>query len=382
MRKFVIFIMMFTFATACKPATSVSTPDPILVTDPPASPTLAASTNTPSPEVATSPTQPATATLPSPTATLVPPTFTPEPFGDGIHWTKHPGNPVLSVGADGDWDDTLVGEPRVLRTADGFYMIFVGFDGTQSGGKFSPFYGYGLGAAISSDGLDWEKLSGDPMLSLAGQEFGMLWHGGVFEQAQYVTYYSLGSTRGGRTGTRIYRATSPDGQTWTPDPTPVIDLGTAGSYDDYDVYAPSILIEDGVYKMWYTALSESAGTSIAYATSADGIQWAKYEGNPVLSQKGAYYPAVLNIEDTYMMWYSLPNTADDKHVAIFLATSTDGIQWTPHPDNPVLLRGQAGDWDSESVLEPSVYFDGRVFHMWFTGSAGPFQEKIGYATSP
>ena len=134
--------------------------------------------------------------------------------------------------------------------------------------------------------------------------------------------------------------------------------------------------------MWYTALSESAGTSIAYATSADGIQWTKYEGNPVLSQKGAYYPAVLNIEDTYMMWYSLPNTADDKHVAIFLATSTDGIQWTPHPDNPVLLRGQAGDWDSESVLEPSVYFDGRVFHMWFTGSAGPFQEKIGYATSP
>lgn len=33
-------------------------------------------------------------------------------------------------------------------------------------------------------------------------------------------------------------------------------------------------------------------------------------------------------------------------------------------------------------IEPSVYFDGRVFHMWFTGSSGSLLEKIGYATSP
>jgi ADP-ribose pyrophosphatase YjhB (NUDIX family)/predicted GH43/DUF377 family glycosyl hydrolase len=391
MRKSISIILVLIFATACATAQPAATTSPLPTTAlPNITNTPAASVNTPSPEIVQSSTPIASATRPQPTATATPlpptatstPTDTLEPTGDGVHWTKHPNNPVLDVGLDGAWDDTLVGEPRVLRTADGFYMIYAGFDGTQEGGKFSPFYGYGLGAATSGDGISWEKRGDAPMLSLSGQEFGMLWHGGVFEQGQYITYYSLGSTRGGRTGTRIYRATSPDGQTWTPDSTPIIDLGAAGTYDDYDVYAPCILIENGEYKMWYTALSETAGTSIAYATSTDGVTWAKYAGNPVLAQKGAYYPAVLKVADVYMMWYSLPNPDDDKHAAIFLATSPDGISWTPHPENPVLLRGQEGDWDSKSVLEPSVYFDGRVFHMWFTGSSGPFQEKIGYATSP
>lgn len=383
MYKFFRFTVILFLLGACNAATVSPTTTALPITDPPAIlPTLVAVTNTPSPEVIPSPTLPSSATPPPPTSTQPPPTSTPEPEGDGIHWTKHPGNPVLDVGPDGAWDDTLVGEPRVLTTTNGFYMIYAGFDGTKSGGKFSPFYGYGLGSALSQDGVIWEKLSSTPLLGLSGQEFGMLWHGGVFEQAQFITYYSLGSTRAGRTGTRIYRATSPDGQTWTSDSAPVIDLGPVGSYDDYDVYAPSILVEDGLYKMWYTALSETAGTSIAYATSTDGLIWTKYEGNPVLQQKGAYYPAVLKVRDTYMMWYSLPNATDDKHVAIYLATSPDGILWTPIPENPVLVRGQSGDWDSASVLEPSVYFNGRVFYMWFTGSAGPFQEKIGFATSP
>ena len=358
MRNFLVCSLLLTLALACA-QTPAATPTP--------------------PEPTTTPTPTPVPATPTPE----PPTPTPQPTGDGVHWTKHPANPVLDVGPQGAWDDTLVGEPRVLRTETGFHMLFVGFDGTKEGSGYSHFYGYGLGAATSEDGIVWQRQSDGPALKLAGKEFGMLWHGGVIEQGQYVTYYTLGNTLAGRTGSRIYRAASPDGKTWTPDDKPALDLGKPGSYDDYDVLGPSLLVENGVYKMWYTAGGgPGTGMTIAYATSPDGITWTKYEKNPVMAEKGAYYPAVLKVGETYMMWYSLPDKNDKGHTAIYLATSPDGITWTQHPDNPVLRHGEEAAWDGKTVFEPSVYFDGRVYHMWFTGVNGPFQEKIGYATSP
>ncbi len=342
------------------------------------------STEAPKPATNTAPPPADTATTapPEPTNTLPPPTVTntPLPMGDGINWVKHPSNPVLDVGPEGAWDDTLVGEPRVLATEDGFHMIYVGFDGTRAGGGYSPFYGFGLGVATSTDAVTWVRQGSDPILSLSGSEFGMMHHGGAIQDDMYYTYYSLGSTRGGVTATRIYLATSPDGLTWTPNPDPVISPGPAGSYDSYDVFAPIVLVEEGMFKMWYTAMRSNYTTTIAYATSPDGIVWTKYEGNPVLEEIGAWYPAVLNVNDAYMMWYSFAGS--DGIGSIYLATSPDGLAWTALPDNPALTPGGEGEWDGEAVFEPSVYFDGRVFHMWYTGSSGPFIERIGYATSP
>lgn len=200
-----------------------------------------------------------------PTETPKPPTptFTPEPTGDGINWTKHPYNPVLDVGAD------VVGEARVLLIDDGFHMIYVGQDGTQEGGSISPFYGYALGVATSANGKTWDKQESSPIIALTGTDFGMLWHASVFQEGDYYTYYSPG-TMGGRVGYRIYLATSSDGLTWTPGDAPVIDLGAPGSYDGVDVLAPFVLFDDG-------------------------------------------------------------------------------ISWTPHPNNPVLTPGEEGEWDSEAV---------------------------------
>ena len=357
-------------------AACTTTPTITEAPDQPATPTATLPpSDTPLPAPTDTP-EPPTPTAIPPTSTPEPPTPTPEPTGDGIHWTVHP-DPVLNIGPEGSWDQTLVGEPRVFHTGDVFNMIFVGQDGTRaSNGGISPFYGYSLGMATSADGLTWEKAEYNPILGLKGQEFGMLWHGGVLEQNGFFVYYILGSTRGGRVGQRIYLATSPDGQVWTPHPDPVIDLGPASSYDGYTLAASTVLVDEGIFKMWYNGIDAAGRMTINYATSPDGITWTKYESNPVIDlgpDTAAYYPSVLKVEDTYMMWYTSEG--------IRMATSADGIAWDIYPD-PVLEIGPEGSWYGEAVLEPSVYFDGRVFHMWFTGSSGPFQEKIGYATSP
>jgi beta-1,2-mannobiose phosphorylase / 1,2-beta-oligomannan phosphorylase len=381
MRKVIVLLILISMVllTACNTASQ---------TDEEITAEVPAPTATEIPPVPTD-SLPPPATEPPPTATKLPPTEvpptntpeqptpTPEPTGDGVHWTKHLANPVLDVGVEGAWDSALVGEPRILKTNDGFQMVYVGQDGTREGGGISPFYGYSLGVANSTDGITWIKNELNPVIGLTGSEFGMLWHGGVLQEEAFFIYYTLGSTRGGRVGQRIFVATSPDGITWTPNSDPVIDLGTSGSYDGFTLLAPIVLVEDGLFKMWYNAISDEGHMTIAYATSSDGLVWEKYAGNPVFDlgpEAGPYYPAILKLEDTYMMWFSFEG--------ISLAISPDGITWTMHPDNPVLSAGEEGEWDGESVLEPSVYFDGRIFHMWFTGSSGPFEEKIGYATSP
>lgn len=49
---------------------------------------------------------------------------------DGITWTKHPSNPVLDVGAGGTWDDSYVHPLIVIYRNHKVYMYYGGHDGT------------------------------------------------------------------------------------------------------------------------------------------------------------------------------------------------------------------------------------------------------------
>jgi hypothetical protein len=137
--------------------------------------------------------------------------------------------------------------------------------------------------------------------------------------------------------------------------------------------------------MYYTAASAS-DYSIALATSADGIHWQKYAGNPVLvsgapgtwDDAGLLYCRVLLVGQTYLMWYS---GRDGSTSRIGLATSHDGIVWTKHASNPVLDVGAPGQWDAYYVEDPAIALLNGTFYMVYT--ARPFLEaqQIGLATS-
>src|SRR6056297_1366404 len=46
--------------------------------------------------------------------------------------------------------------------------------------------------------------------------------------------------------------------------------------DEGNLYAPDIIVENNVYKMWYGAQSDEGHDSIHFATSDDGRTWLKY----------------------------------------------------------------------------------------------------------
>jgi hypothetical protein len=140
----------------------------------------------------------------------------------------------------------------------------------------------------------------------------------------YVMYYTGGGDWLGGTS-MIGMATSSDGVRWTKynDPTtteapfaesdPVITPGQSGSWDSAAVWGCAVLRTTDGWEMFYTG-SDARRVQIGYATSSDGIHWARYEDNPILSSEAdpvavqagspiVQSPSVIREGADYMLYY-------------------------------------------------------------------------------
>lgn len=172
---------------------------------------------------------------------------------------------------------------------------------------------------------------------------------------------------------------------------PVFTPSGVGAWDD-PLAGGSVLRDQddpvSKYKMWYvggeTAVGE--GMSIGYATSSDGINWVPYSNNPIMTHGNSWdmhgFSGISVIKDgsTYKMWYE--GVDNNSTSQIGYATSSDGVNWTPYPNNPVFSPGVNGSWDDEDVGNPWIIKDGSTYKMWYWGDDQQTGiEQIGLATS-
>jgi len=153
----------------------------------------------------------------------------------------------------------------------------------------------------------------------------------VIKQADgsYVIWYR-GQTWADKIG-RIMRATSPDGVNWTK--TGVV-MSPSEEYEGDKIDPMTVLFEDGIYKMWYGG--EGFGGSACYATSQDGINWTRHPDNPVLRKTPGGWDnegaggqhSVIKAGDKYYMYYKGFGSAAPGWNFYGRAESTDGIKWT------------------------------------------------------
>ncbi len=157
------------------------------------------------------------------------------------------------------------------------------------------------------------------------------------------------------------------------------ELGGVGG----NIYAPEILYENGVYKMWYGGQAPDGSDRIHMATSTDGITWNKL-GVVIDSAEATHVndPSVVKVNGTYYMYYtdarSIAGTVLDR---IYLATSTDGQNWAKQGR---ALDTGAQAWNNYVVGRPSVLYEAGQWKMWFdTISLDPQYPAryVGYATS-
>ncbi len=234
---------------------------------------------------------------------------------------------------------------------------------------------------VASQG--WIKYEGNPLglKSEAGWDSEIIAVSVLKEEGMYRMWYSgYNSTLSG-----IGMATSVDGVHWEKyEGNPLIVPGP-GAYDSDFIFAPTVVKDQSGYKMWYTGSDEASRWTIELATSLDGVNWVKHDDNPVLQPGPEWYdgeragdPWVLHDGGIYKMWYTCQNRPEITY-GIAYATSVDGIEWTKHPENPVLIAGDEGP-DSDSVRDPCVVKTGAKFEMWYRG----IKEKwtTCYADSP
>lgn len=132
-------------------------------------------------------------------------------------------------------------------------------------------------------------------------------------------------------------------------------------WDGIFVSGTSVLVgPDGVWRLYYSGAGTTVGVGLLM--SDDGITWSASPDNPVIERdrdgwdEGMLEPTVRYFGGQYWMWYSgyLEPLGSDTRISIGLATSSDGVEWTRHPTNPVLEPDVAGSWDDLRILSSEV----------------------------
>ncbi|WP_455391553.1 hypothetical protein, partial [[Eubacterium] cellulosolvens] len=291
------------------------------------------------------------------------------------NWYKYSNNPILKPGPGSSWDNNMVATPSVIYNGSGYLMYYRGGNTIR-----------GIGIATSSDSITWTKYPGNPVLSptaSAWDSFAVSNPNVIYDGELYKMWFTGQDSASDR---RIGYATSTDGFNWIKHSNnPVLDLGSTGKWDSHYAQNPFVIFENELYKMWYIGLGTPTYYQLGYATSTDGINWTKHPNNPIMQSSIGYYDGILNMfviptEYNYLGWYELGDGTGNNIREIYHATSNDGIRWVNYTYNPVLKKGASGSWDDVFVGHANIHYIKKQYYMYYYGNSGSSMQ-IGLAKS-
>lgn len=236
--------------------------------------------------------------------------------------------PLVSTGNVGSFDENGTMVAEVVEVGDKIYMYYMGW----KRGTNVPYY-ITMGLAISEDkGVTFKKYSEGPVIGISKD-----------------VPYGVGNI--------------------------------------------SIKIDNNKWHMWYTSYTGwqkeqdiyNPTYVIKYATSDNGIDWYYPDITciDVCDEKeNLATPSVLQIGDTYHMWYSVRDSfsKDGKSKGgyrIGYATSYDKLNWERMDDNVGITISDEG-WDSEMVCYPHVIEYKNKLVMFYCGN-NYGRDGFGYA---
>lgn len=279
-------------------------------------------------------------------------------------WVTSDG-PVLPRGPADAWDGGLIDPGAMIFNRGRFHMLYNAIPSWP--------HPLAVGYATSVDGLSWQRESTTPVLPSAPVPFGgwtLRANSVIVEGETWILYFSVGGE--GRLEGRIGRASAP-GPTgpWTFDAEPVLEPGPDAAWDSEAVGDAKVMPDAQGYVMYYAGWAQGR-SAIGRAVSADGLRWTK-DSEPVLeppvgeSDQDEFALRDATVRRTpdagWLMVYRLSRRGGE--VALGLATSGDGVEWTLDRAGPVTRLESDGPFDMiwySNVLTTRthqlVYFEG------------------------
>ncbi len=183
-------------------------------------------------------------------------------------------NPLLDVARPGEFGDLALGWPSVVHHRGAWTMWYSAR--SERGAT-------GIGAAVSMDGLAWQKVPGGPLVE--GDEPSVV--------ADVAGLLHLFFTRAGSGGNiAIWHATSRDGLGWKVGEEPCFRGGDVGAWSGMGCLAPCVFGGEGAWWMLFASASRDAACpdGIGLAVSADLHAWRPFTDAPLLrtGDRGAW----------------------------------------------------------------------------------------------
>lgn len=150
-----------------------------------------------------------------------------------------------------------------------------------------------------------------------------------------------------------------------------------------NVYAPEIHRDGDLRVMWYGAQASDGGDRIHVAVSRDGVTWRRHprdDAPAAALERGSSNhvndPSVVRVGDRWRMYYTDAPTAENDRIWLAESAALTGFTRV----REVLAPGAPGAWDAEKVGRPAVLRENGVYRMWYDGTANG-RRHVGLATS-
>lgn len=165
---------------------------------------------------------------------------------DGVTWTKCAQNPVMGFGGAGAWDSAGVYPSTVLKEDGEYKMWYGGYDGLH----------VQLGFATSPDGLTWTRYASNPILTVGA---GGAWDENHVTHFSVVNVSgTFQGWFGGDSGFSwgIGHAVSADGLNWNKDANNPVMAPQGTGWESHDNMDPWVIYNGTGYKMWFSGVTD------------------------------------------------------------------------------------------------------------------------------
>jgi predicted GH43/DUF377 family glycosyl hydrolase len=277
---------------------------------------------------------------------------------DATNWVKE--GPVSFTNSS-TWNSHFNRTPTVIFQENKYLMWFDGYDGNY----------FKIGFATSEDGKTWDNLS-SPVLNGSTFNKHYLEPFVLYESNEYKMWFLAIDKQTNKTS--IMYSTSQDGKIWSE---PTVNLSPTQEWEINHLAHPHVIKQENKYIMYYNGETGDGAWKIGYAISDDGINWQKYDSNPIFTADPNEAPTVagpfiFKNNNKYEMYYHSLNPAKN----INFAVSTDGINWERKEN---VLTTSQGEFDSVSMISPFLVKTNDEYKLFYSGFNGN-KWSIGYAS--